>query len=401
MGSGAPERLWPNDADAIAEAAREIQNLGFGALWIGGSPADDLKLPEAVLAATSTLVVGTSIVDIWTSSGPRSAASHARIRNRFPERFYLGVGSGHAPTAESRGQSYTRPLSRLRELLTGSLAEVPAQERMIAALGPKTLETAGELTAGALPDLTPPAHTAEARRILARRGHKSSRSRKYSSAPTVLRPAGAAARRCGPTWLCRTIPRQLIKYGLDESDLAGNGSDRFIDSAVVWGDADRVRAGVDADLTAGADHVAVQVLTEAGAPAALPRAQWRELAEVARTCLVVIGSEPRFPERRPLGTPRRPACLASRRATVRPMSMIGWLTVVSGRSPTKPPKEPGCSQPLNVVDAGACGTAMALSARCPRQMFASDHGAVSSMIVQFVGSMCTHWGVSRDGSRWC
>ena len=278
-GLWAPERLWPNDADAIAEAAREIQNLGFGALWIGGSPADDLKLPEAVLAATSTLVVGTSIVDIWTSSGPRLAASHARIRNRFPERFYLGVGSGHAPTAESRGQSYTRPLSRLRELLTGSLAEVPAQERMIAALGPKTLETAGELTAGALPYLMPPAHTAEARRILG------AGPLLVPEQKVFLGTDRAAARRGGrqalrPYLALPNYTRQLIKYGLDESDLAGNGSDRFIDSAVVWGDADRVRAGVDAHLTAGADHVAVQVLTEAGAPAALPRAQWRELAEL-------------------------------------------------------------------------------------------------------------------------
>jgi probable F420-dependent oxidoreductase len=271
-------RVWPDDAGAIAEAAREIQDLGFGALWIGGSPTDDLTLPEAVLAATSTLVVGTSIVDIWTSDGRRLAASHTRIRNGFPGRFYLGVGSGHARTAESLGQSYTRPLSRLRELLTGPLAEVPARERMIAALGPKTLETAGELTAGALPYLMPPAHTAEARRILG------AGPLLVPEQKVFLGTDPAAARRGGREALRHylSLPnytRQLVRYGLDESDLAGDGSDRFIDSAVVWGDADRVRAGVDAHLTAGADHVAVQVLTEAGAPTALPRNQWRQLAE--------------------------------------------------------------------------------------------------------------------------
>ncbi|MFC7534164.1 TIGR03620 family F420-dependent LLM class oxidoreductase [Actinoplanes sp. GCM10030250] len=276
-GLWAPERIWPDDASAIAEAAREIEDLGFGALWVGGSPADDLGLAEAVLAATSALVVGTSIVDIWTSDAQRLAASHARISDRFPGRFYLGVGSGHAPTAESRGQSYTRPLSRLRELLTGPLSGVPAQERMIAALGPKTLEAAGELTAGALPYLMPPAHTAEARRILG------AGPLLVPEQKVFLGTDAAAARRGGrkALRLYLALPnytRQLVKFGLDDSDLAGDGSDRFIDSAVIWGDPERVRAGVDAHLKAGGDHVAVQVLIESGAPTTLPRAEWRQLA---------------------------------------------------------------------------------------------------------------------------
>ncbi|GGN87171.1 LLM class F420-dependent oxidoreductase [Actinoplanes lobatus] len=276
-GLWASARIWPADPDAVAEAAREIERLGFGAIWIGGSPPDDLALAEAILAATSTLTVGTSIVDIWTSDGDRLAASHARLRQAYPGRFYLGVGSGHAPTAESRGQSYTRPLTRLREFLTGPLAEVPAKERMIAALGPKTLQTAGELTAGALPYLMPPAHTAEARQILG------DGPLLVPEQKVFLGTDAAVARQAGRQALKIYLPlpnytRQLVRYGLDESDLAGPGSDRLIDSAVVWGDDDRVRAGIDAHLDAGADHVAVQVLTEAGSPRELPLAEWRRLA---------------------------------------------------------------------------------------------------------------------------
>ncbi|MBW6433401.1 TIGR03620 family F420-dependent LLM class oxidoreductase [Actinoplanes hulinensis] len=276
-GLWAPAGIWPADPDAVADAAREIERLGFGAFWIGGSPPDDLALADAILAATSTLTVGTSIVDIWTSDGDRLAASHARLRQAYPGRFYLGVGSGHAPTAESRGQSYTRPLTRLREFLTGPLAEVPAKERMIAALGPKTLQTAGELTAGALPYLMPPAHTAEARRILG------DGPLLVPEQKVFLGTDAAVARQAGRRALRIYLPlpnytRQLIRYGLDEPDLAGEGSDRFIDSAVVWGDDDRVRAGIDAHLDAGADHVAVQVLTEAGSPRELPLAEWRRLA---------------------------------------------------------------------------------------------------------------------------
>ncbi|GAA0463764.1 LLM class F420-dependent oxidoreductase [Actinoplanes capillaceus] len=276
-GLWAPAGIWPADPDAVTDAAREIERLGFGAFWIGGSPPDDLALAEAILAATSTLTVGTSIVDIWTSDGDRLAAAHTRLRQAYPGRFYLGVGSGHAPTAESRGQSYTRPLTRLREFLTGPLAEVPAKERMIAALGPKTLQAAGELTAGALPYLMPPAHTAEARRILGDGPLLVPEQKVFlGTDAAVARQAGRRALR-----LYLGLPnytRQLIRYGLDESDLAGEGSDRLVDSGVVWGDDDRVRAGIDAHLDAGADHVAVQVLTEAGSPRELPLAEWRRLA---------------------------------------------------------------------------------------------------------------------------
>ncbi|MEV0901079.1 TIGR03620 family F420-dependent LLM class oxidoreductase [Actinoplanes sp. NPDC049802] len=278
-GVWAPWQIWPREAGAIAEAAREVEALGFGTLWIGGSPGDDLDLAESVLAATTTLVVGTSIVDIWTSDGARVAASHARVRQRFPERFYLGVGSGHAVTAEAHGQAYTRPLTRLREFLTGPLATVPAGERMIAALGPRTLRTAAELTAGALPYLMPPSHTAEARRVLGTGPLLAPEQKIVLTAdPAVARQA--ARRTLRPYLSLPNYTRQLARYGLDESDLTGDGSDRLVDQAVLWGDAGTIRAGVDAHLAAGADHVAVQVLTETGNPATIPRPQWRELAEL-------------------------------------------------------------------------------------------------------------------------
>jgi probable F420-dependent oxidoreductase len=159
-------RHWPDDANEVAAAAQELESLGFGAVWLGGSPPDDLALPEALLAATSRLIVGTSIVDIWRSDGPTLAASRHRLAGQFPGRFYLGVGSGHAPTAESMGQLYVRPLTRLRKFLTEQLHDVPPEERMIAALGPKALAAARDLSAGALPYLMPPEHTAQAREVL-------------------------------------------------------------------------------------------------------------------------------------------------------------------------------------------------------------------------------------------
>ncbi|GIM97238.1 LLM class F420-dependent oxidoreductase [Paractinoplanes toevensis] len=270
-------RHWPTEADEIAAAARELEDLGFGSVWIGGSPPDDLRLPEAVLAATERLVVGTSIVDIWHSQAEPLAASHQRIRARFPGRFYLGIGSGHAPTAESLGQRYVKPLSRLREFLA-SLPDVPQDELMIAALGPKTVAAARDLTAGALPYLMPPSHTAKAREILGPDRLLIPEQKIFLG--TDAEEAHEVARQMARTYLALpNYTNALAQEGLTADDLAGSGSDRFLDQAVLWGPDDKIRAGLDAHLTAGADHLAIQVLP-ADSATRLPRPEWRRLAGI-------------------------------------------------------------------------------------------------------------------------
>ena len=50
------------------EQAAEIERLGYGAIWVGGSPAADLAFVEPLLEATSTLQVATGIVNVWTAA---------------------------------------------------------------------------------------------------------------------------------------------------------------------------------------------------------------------------------------------------------------------------------------------------------------------------------------------
>jgi probable F420-dependent oxidoreductase len=273
-------RHWPDDGNVVAAAAQELESLGYGAVWIGGSPPDDLALPEALLAATDRLVVGTSIVDIWRSDGPTLAASQHRLAGQFPGRFYLGVGSGHAPTAESMGQLYIRPLSRLRKFLTEPLHDVPPEQRMIAALGPKALAAARDLSAGALPYLMPPEHTAQAREIVGADRMLIPEQKVFLGSDAG--EARAVARTMARNYLAMpNYTNALRRFGMTDSDLAGEGSDRFIDTAVIWGDDATIRRGVDAHLEAGADHVAVQVLTAEDPH--LPRAEWRRLAEILKS----------------------------------------------------------------------------------------------------------------------
>ena len=73
-----------------------------------------------------------------------------------------------------------------------------------------------------------------------------------------------------------TFAGNLRRLGFPDVEFADAGSDRLIDALVAWGDVEVVRRRVKEHLDAGADHVALQVLT--ADPAALPLREWRELS---------------------------------------------------------------------------------------------------------------------------
>ncbi|MGW3962439.1 hypothetical protein ACWED2_21645 [Amycolatopsis sp. NPDC005003] len=73
----------------------------------------------------------------------------------------------------------------------------------------------------------------------------------------------------------RGYTTNLRRLGFTDEDFAGGGSDRLVDAVVAWGDAETVRKRVDEHHQAGADHVALHVLTP---DARLPLAEYRQLA---------------------------------------------------------------------------------------------------------------------------
>ena len=76
------------------EQASAIEGLGYGALWVGGSPAAGLEFAEPILAATEHLQLATGIVNIWTAPADEVAESYHRIEKAYPGRFLLGIGVG-------------------------------------------------------------------------------------------------------------------------------------------------------------------------------------------------------------------------------------------------------------------------------------------------------------------
>jgi probable F420-dependent oxidoreductase len=240
------------------ELATVIESLGFGTIWVGGSPEAELRIVEDLLDATSTVVVATGIVNLWTAAAPAVAASYHRIEAKHPGRFLLGVGVGHP---EAQGTRYRKPYEAVVEYLDElDAANVPKANRVLAALGPKMLKLSADRSAGAHPYLTSPDHTRRAREligpgVLLAPEHKVVLQADPVAARAVGRPAVEK-----PYLGLVNYTNNLRTLGYTDADLAGSGSDRLIDALVAHGNPDEVAAALTAHLDAGADHVAINLL---------------------------------------------------------------------------------------------------------------------------------------------
>ena len=249
--------VWRASALATPEIAVDLERLGYGTLWLGGSPDGDLRHAEELIEATSTLTLATSIVNMWKDDARTVATSFARIEANHPGRFLLGVGAGH-PEAT---QQYANPYDTLADYVDVLLGNgVPADSLVLAALGPRVLRLAAERTAGAIPYLVTPQHTRQARAIL---GEEKVLAPEQKA---VLETDPQRARAIGRPRVQRpylglvNYTSNLRRLGWSEEDLSDGGSDALIDALVAWGTGDEVAAKLSEHLEAGADHVAVQLL---------------------------------------------------------------------------------------------------------------------------------------------
>lgn len=250
--------VWQFTGNATPELAADVERLGYGTIWIGGSPDGQLEQAEALLDATERITVATGIVNMWKDDAATVAASYRRLEDKHPGRFVLGVGIGHP---EHTGD-YRKPADKIVEYLDQlDDAGVPVQRRILAALGPKVLELSAARAGGAHPYLTTPEHTAFARKIL--------------GTDAVLAPEHKVVLEMDPD-RARTIGRKVVKhylglvnyrqnllrFGFSDDDFEDGGSDRLIDALALHGDAGTVARGLRAHLEAGADHVCIQVIGE-------------------------------------------------------------------------------------------------------------------------------------------
>lgn len=263
------------EAGVRAEAAAELEELGFGAIWLGNS---GVEKAVDIVEATSRIVVGTSIQSIWLRDATGTAERYAELEAAHPGRFLLGLGVSHPEATDTYRHPYGAMVGYLDEL-DQAPAPVPKSRRLLAALGPKMLGLARDRAAGALPYLVTAEQVAASREVL-------------GEGPLLVPELGVVletdperARTLARGGLkmylgLRNYVNNWLRGGFTEDDLTGGGSDRLIDALFAWGDEERIRTRIKAFQAAGADQVALQAITASSSD--LPREEWRRLAEILR-----------------------------------------------------------------------------------------------------------------------
>ncbi|MGC0327660.1 putative F420-dependent oxidoreductase [Streptomyces sp. SAI-170] len=294
-----PAGIWTFAFDAhpaglVREAAAEIEELGYGAIWFGEAfGRESFGQAWLLLSATRRLTVASGIANIAFRDPIAAATATRTLGDAFPGRYLLGLGGHRVDDTVHHLDGYPMP-ARGRAVHTmraylDSMDAVPehgprpdpAPRRVLAALGPKMLGLAAERTWGAHSYFVPVEHTAHARRIMGPEAFLG------VELAVVLDTDAARARELATAHVAMYIesaPHQLAnvrRLGFGDDDVLGGPSERLVDAIVAHGDIDEIRRRVEEHLQAGADHVAVQVLT--ASPTDLPLRQWRELAPALTT----------------------------------------------------------------------------------------------------------------------
>jgi probable F420-dependent oxidoreductase len=273
--------LRRGEPQAMRDAAAELEDLGYGALWFPAAQHEGLaEHIDGLLAATRKAVAATGIVSIWTHPAANIAGMHRALTQSYPGRFLLGIGISHQHAVEGAGISYEKPLRKLRDYLDeldAAPTPVPVEERCIASLGPLSLKLARDRTLGTHPYFMPVDHTRVSREAVG--PGKLVAPEQMVVVETNPDKARAIARQSMDRYLhAPNYTSNLLRMGFTEDDLAHGGSDRLVDALIAWGDPGRIMQRVREHHAAGADHVCLQVLTVTPLDMKAAMDGWRQLA---------------------------------------------------------------------------------------------------------------------------
>jgi probable F420-dependent oxidoreductase len=287
LGVWSGELRFLRDRGAANDAAAELEQLGYDALWLPGGTGTGLPVfdvLESILGATRQLTVASGIISIWVEDAVNAAAGQSRLRAAHPGRFLLGLGVSHMRFLDEAARVQLKKprtaMERYLDALDAAAGEDLSGERVIAALGPRMLELARDRTLGSHPYFVTPEHTARARAALGPRPLLAPEQ------AVVLETDPACAREIARSHMAVYLElpnyvNNLLRSGpFAEQDFRDGGSDRLVDEVVAWGDESAIAARVDAHREAGADHVSLQVLS--GRRGELPLPEWRRLADALR-----------------------------------------------------------------------------------------------------------------------
>ncbi|MEU4704309.1 TIGR03620 family F420-dependent LLM class oxidoreductase [Nonomuraea dietziae] len=276
--------IWAGDLDScsvadVREAAAAIEDAGYGALWFPETTGREAMAQAGILlSATRRIAVAAGAADIYARDAVTTAAGQRTHDEAFPGRFLLGLWESHPSLAEDvRGHRFGSPCETMRAYLdamdAASAGPPPTgalPRRVLAALGLDLLALARERAWGAHPLGMPVEHTRNARAVLGPDALLA------VTQLVILDPGRSGSADLARSYAAALLPnrRDLLKdLGFEDVDALG---DRLVDALVVRGPAGDIAHRVEEHLDAGADHVALFVLTDT--PAIPPVRQWRALA---------------------------------------------------------------------------------------------------------------------------
>jgi probable F420-dependent oxidoreductase len=278
--------VFRQDKPETLAAAAELEELGYGAIWMPGGQlaglADHLR---NLLKATRRAVIATGIVSVWTHPAAETAAMHHALEQAHPGRFLLGVGISHQRSVEAAGITYEKPIQKLRSYLDGLDAApdpVPIDERILASLGPLSLKLARDRSLGTHPYFMPVEHTRISRDAVG--PGKVVAPEQMVVLETNADRARTIARAAADRYLhAPNYVNNLLRLGFTEADITSGGSERLIDALIAWGEPATIAQRIAEHHAAGADHVCIQVLTETPGDLDAGMRGWRQLAPALST----------------------------------------------------------------------------------------------------------------------
>ncbi len=160
--------------DQVVEVAREAETAGFDSLWMANVFSLDAIMALATAGReTARIEVGTAVTPTYPRHPVAIAQQAKTAANMTGNRFVLGIGLSHKMVIEDMfGLSFAKPAKHMREylevlvpLLKGEVVDYDGEEYrvhatqisvdgvadvplVIAALGPRMLQLAGEKTDG-------------------------------------------------------------------------------------------------------------------------------------------------------------------------------------------------------------------------------------------------------------
>jgi probable F420-dependent oxidoreductase len=259
-------------SDSYLDEAAELEGLGYPALWLPGGQLDQLGRLADLIKATTAVRVGAAIISPDAYPAEKVADFYARQEVAAPGRLVVGLGGPQRPRS-------LQPLNTYLDRLDQAEPPLPAQRRVLAALGPRKLGLARDRSAGAVVLLVTPAYVGTARRILGDQAVLVVDQMLVADADATT--ARETARR--PLRFLSGLPgyqASFARMGFTDGEIAGI-ADRLVDELVSWGNADTISARVRQQLTSGADHVVLHALSNGSQPGPL---------EVARSLAPMIQS---------------------------------------------------------------------------------------------------------------